>query len=61
MFVQGLVLWNDLTKGFIYERFWSARLLMTEFHFPDWSLCGLQDVKIQLLTNFSPRLSVRIA
>ena len=41
-----------LEKGFIYiyERFWSVYLLMMEFDCPEVTLCGWQDVKLQLLT-----------
>ena len=38
-------------QGFMYERFWSVRLFMTEFESLGVTLCGWQDVKIQSLTN----------
>ena len=40
-----------------YERFCSVRLFVTEFDCPDVTLCGWQDVKIQLLTSLLLRTS----
>ena len=40
-------------QGFMYERFWSVRLFMTEFESVGVTLCGWQDVKIQSLTNWN--------
>ena len=45
---SGLVDWPQ--KRFIYEEFWDVNLLMTltEFDCPAVTLCGWQDIKIQL-------------
>ena len=52
IFVKWLVLWIDLTKGlYIYEKSFEMWVcLWPEFHCPEVTLCGWQDVKIQLLT-----------
>ena len=54
MFVKWLVLWIDLTKGlytYIYEKSFEMWVcLWPEFHCPEVTLCGWQDVKIQLLS-----------
>ena len=33
--------------------FWNVHLLVTEFDCSEVNLCGWEDVKIQLLTNFN--------
>ena len=40
-------------RGHIYERFWSVCLIMMEFDCPEVTLCGWQDVKLQLLSPSS--------
>ena len=52
MFVERLVLWITWGKVCIREEFWNVYLLMTEFDCPEMTLCGWQDVQIQLLTNW---------
>ena len=37
-------------KIYMWDVFWNVHLLMTEFDSPEETLCGWQDVKIQLLT-----------
>ena len=44
----GLASWTWLQKVFLYMS--SMHLLLAEFDRPDMTLCGWQDVKIQLLT-----------
>ena len=45
----GFVDW--LEKRYTCEKFWNVKLLMTELDCPEVTLCGWQDVKIQLLIN----------
>ena len=53
IFAKWLILWIDLTNGLLYEkRFEMCNCLWPEFDCPEVTLCGWQDVKIQLLTNY---------
>ena len=55
MFVEGLVLLTDLR--IIWEEFLSVHLqYMTAFDRPEVTLCGWQDVKIQLLTTLEEKI-----
>ena len=51
MFAKGLVLWIDLTEGwYIREKSLEMYIcLRPEFDCPEATLCGWQDIKIQLL------------
>ena len=39
-------------RVFLWEEFWNVHLLMLEFDCPEVTLCGWQNIQIQLLTTF---------
>ena len=53
MFAKWLVLWIDLTEVYNYQKGLEMCIcLWPEFDCPEVTLCGWQDIKIQLLTNY---------